>query len=960
MKKIMIVVSLFVLAIILVACTDVTTTISSLITSITSGTSPSTTLSTELSTYSQTDSTTTTEITTTIPPTTTEIITTTTQISEEDTIILTDTKNYIFANVSDEVDLAYYKYKGSSGEKRLTEGSFTNLPSGVTINNGILKATSKGKFSLNFWIGSSKVVLYLYTKLSEESNYVLFKANFDNLPNGSLPTGYVLNTGTASINNGKLMVDGQSSSNSRVLLPSYLNGFKDYIIETDFTILSANEPTRWASVMFRYGNSGYFQMAVRQGANAVNGVEFAKWINNDWNVPKTASFNETISSTTNYRLKIDVHGSVVKEYINGNLMITYENASEYSSGSIGFQAKGAVAAYNNILISLPEDYIDEASYVFDTIANLYEPLTGIQIPPAAMQNVYSASDLKAMTAIVRPQVLIMTVDSTGNIINPLTGIEISSIYDALIKINGKVIPAFRVADEETAVTVATQLKTYDIDDVFLFSNNSVAIQEARKVYSMLRGVLIIDYDNQTPVLSEEHLINIRNQVNNAGAIAALLPKEYVSRYNVEYLQRRLVSVFSDASNGEDIDQYRAVLSGTNGLIINNLLNLYHFFSLFPENSLIRTPMIIGHRGMPSKAPENTIQGSILALEAGAHVIELDIYLTTDNRLAVIHDSTTSRTANGNLTVENSSMSQLQALTLYDTTGNYPNLKIPTLDDYFSTFSGDDVQFFIEIKSTKAEIVPILASAINEYDMSDRVTVITFTPSQIENMHKTLPDISTGYLNYALADGTDTNASLISILNSIIPIKATYNPSYAPITSELVRQLNYRGITTWPWKINQAEEIYSYYGMGVGGVTTDYSWIMSDIWLDLTMDENEFTVDLANPESSLSLQGYIETLKGMSQEYVPEIVLINDGGTGIQVSQNAVISNFTSIGTATFIVRYTSSFPNSTPYSIYDDLVTINVIDSRLSESNAVGNPTILLATVPALVSGWMISGRRKH
>ncbi len=960
MKKIMIAVSFFVLAVILVACTDVTTTITSLITSITSVSSSSTDLTTNSTTNSSSNLTNTTELTTTIPTTTTGVITTTSQISEEEIIFLTDTKNYILASVGEEVNLANYIYKGSFGDIRLNEGSFSNLPSGVTITDGVLTASSKGRFSLNFWIGSNKIVFYLFTKLSEETKYVIFNANYDNLPNGSLPEGYVLNTGTASINNGKLMVDGRTSSTSRVLLPSYLNGFKDYIIETDFTILSVNEPTRWASVMFRFGATGYFQMAIRQGANAVNGVEFAKWINNDWNVPKTTSLNETISSTVNYRLKIDVHGSVIKEYINNNLMISYENASEYSSGSIGFQAKGAVAVYNNILITIPEDYIDNSSYIFETIANVYEPITGIQIPPAAMQNVYSVNDLNAMASIVRPQVLIMTADASGNIINPNTGSQISSIYDALKKIDGRVIPAFRVADEEAATQVATQLKSYEIDDVFLFSDNSLAIQEARNIYSMLRGVLVINYDNLTPVLSEDDLILIRNRVNSSGAIAAVLPKEYVSRDNTEYLQQRLISVFFDTSDGNEIDQYRAVLAGSNGLVVNNLSIHYEFLSLFPENSIIRTPMIIGHRGMPSKAPENSIQSALLAFEAGAHVIELDIYLTTDNRLAVIHDSTTSRTANGNLTVENSTIDQLQALTLYDTTGNYPNLKIPTLDDYFLTFSDEDIQFFIEIKSTKAEIVPVLASVINEYGMSKRVTVITFTPGQIENMHETLPEISTGYLNYSLAGGSDIDASLLSILNSVVPIKATYNPDYNPVTGQLVRQLNYRGITTWPWKINKAEDIYSYYRMGVGGITTDYSWIMSDEWLDFEMEEYEFTVDLSNQLSSVSLRGYIESLKGVSEDYIPEFLLIHDGGTGIQVSEDAVISNFTSTGTATFLVRYTSAFPNSTSYSIYDDLVTVKVIDSRLSEENSIHMPEILMATVPSFVFGGVISGRRKH
>ena len=70
--------------------------------------------------------------------------------------------------------------------------------------------------------------------------------------------------------------------------------------------------------------------------------------------------------------------------------------------------------------------------------------------------------------------------------------------------------------------------------------------------------------------------------------------------------------------------------------------------------------IIGHRGASYLAPENTMASFMLGWEKGADV-ELDIYLTTDNRIVVIHDGTTRRTAGTDLKVAASSSEELRKL-----------------------------------------------------------------------------------------------------------------------------------------------------------------------------------------------------------------------------------------------------------------------------------------------------------
>ncbi|MFA5007219.1 MAG: glycerophosphodiester phosphodiesterase family protein [Candidatus Izemoplasmatales bacterium] len=914
MKKIIALLSIALTALAFLAC-DGTTTLTTLLTT------------TGLPTTGSTTTGATTTLPTTGSDTTTEV---TTVPVVDDRITLKDGKNYIMTDTGVAVDLSGYLYKGTFGEVGLDEGAFSDLPDSVTVAGGTLTATEKGMFDLSFTVGDTTVSIMLFTKLAEEDAYVVFQDSYGDLPDGALPEGYVIQTGTAAISGGKLRLDGVTTTPTRVLLPDYLKMFKNYVIETDFSILSAKEPTRWASVMYRYGAEGYFQMCVRQNATATNGVEFAKWINNGWNVPKTVAFTEMIDAAETYRLRIELNGDVVNEYIDGALQLTYENASEFKNGNIGMQASGAVAVYDNVIVTIPEDYVDTSSVEFTTIAELYEPETGIQLPPTAMKFAASAQDILSIaTEEVRPQALILTIDNMMNVVTP-GGLRIMSILEALLAIDGRVIPAFYVRNRDVAVSLAGLLKDYGIRDVFMISRNTTAITDARTAYSMLRCILEIDYDSAVPTLDDAALLAIRDEVNTVGAIGALLPEEYVSRDNADYLQRRLVSVYANTYGADEESVARSVLSGVNGVIVEDVESLYGFYGTFPENSLIRTPLVIGHRGMSTRAPENTVEGSMLAYEAGADVIELDIYLTTDNRLVVMHDGTTARTTNGTLTVEESTLEQLKALTILDTTGNFPNLKIPTLDEYFETFGDLDVQIFIEIKSTKLEIVPVLATLIDTYGVSDQVTVIAFSTAQVENMRTNLPNISVGYLNSGFANASNLEGSLLVIMNSVVPIKTTFNPSYSGLTEALIEQLHYRGITTWPWTVNDAEVQYEYYSMGVGGITTDYTWRLTNDWLRMEMNDSRFTVDLANPVAQLQLRGVIGTPGGLSYNYVPRFLLIDDGGTGIAIANNAVVTGFSHVGSALVAVWFESTFADGTPYRIFDDLVVIDVVDSRLS------------------------------
>lgn len=140
-------------------------------------------------------------------------------------------------------------------------------------------------------------------------------------------------------------------------------------------------------------------------------------------------------------------------------------------------------------------------------------------------------------------------------------------------------------------------------------------------------------------------------------------------------------------------------------------------------------MAIAHRGAPDHAPENTILSFLTAQEQGADAIECDLHLTSDGKLAVIHDATTGRVWSENLNVENSTMEQLSALrpsagfraAFPRATGEH----IPEFSAIVESIA-PELQIFAELKTDSDAARSALADEIDRLGIGDRTTVISFS------------------------------------------------------------------------------------------------------------------------------------------------------------------------------------------------------------------------------------------
>ena len=881
---------------------------------------------------------------------------------EEDVFILREARPYLFGSVGDVLDLTKIAYKTSEADLLLSDLTLSNVDASLTLVGNQMTITAVGVYTFELTVSEEQKTIYVFSKEVESTEYILYEMSFSGLPDGDIPLDYTLVKGIAGIESEVLYLQSPATSQpTQVLLPAFLNGFKNYIIETDFTISSFVEPTRWASVMYRFSVDNYFQMAIRQNATATNGVEFAKAINGQWNVPLTTSYTEAIDASKWYRLKIDLFGSDVKEYINDELLITYDSASDYTNGAIGMQASGTKALYDNIKIIMPEAYIDNSTVEYSSIPEIYQKESGLVLAPSVIQTVNNMDDIINLQNEVRPTTAMFRINNNIEIVQE-NGIAIAPFIDALEYCKDKVIPAFYIKNVTVATTVAGMLKQYGVKDVFFISPNQNVLVEARNTYNMIRGVLEVAYDSQKPELTSDDLLQIKNNANIAEAVALLLPAEYASKDNVSHIQQRLMSVWINTHNEPKAVQLEAIISGANGVVTESFQAVYDLFDLFPENTVLRRPFIIGHRGLAAMAPENTLEGAILAYEKGADMIELDIQLTTDKQIVLMHDTTTTRTTNGSLVVEESTLAQLKELTITDAfDGAFPNVKIPTLAEYFTEFKGKDVVFFIEIKSQNDEIVDYLKQLIDEHNISDQVVVICFIGSQIIRVRSAMPEISVGYLSTALINKNNLSSSILASLNAVVPAKTTVNPEYSQLTDEYVQEMNHRAISVWPWTINENQDVYSYLAKGIGGITTDKTYLIENEFNRYELTQHAYTWDLAL-SNQIQIKGKISTPSGIEYNMKPTVTIVDDGNTGIQIDASNNVTGITQEGEVLLFTSFTTTLTDGSSFTIVDDILQISVIDTTVDPDPVDPDPVDPDPVDPEPVDpvdtpiAWIISG----
>lgn len=271
-------------------------------------------------------------------------------------------------------------------------------------------------------------------------------------------------------------------------------------------------------------------------------------------------------------------------------------------------------------------------------------------------------------------------------------------------------------------------------------------------------------------------------------------------------------------------QDRAQIITTAVFLAVSMVGLYLSTDMYMNGDSLRmTGMgevsVTAHRGYSSKAPENTLDAISAAIDEGVDYVEIDVRLTADGYVVLMHDSNTRRTADRAMTVEDETYDTLKQLDVGSWfSDEYAGTVIPTLNEAIELCKGK-VYMNIELKPANGsgELERAVAEIITEYNMEDQCIVTSFNQSSLVRIKNENPDIRTGCI-YTVGYSNKTDYKAMDVLS----IDSRY------VSRSLVVGAHEKGIMVFVWTVNTRSEMLRMTACGVDGIITDKPELLKQV------------------------------------------------------------------------------------------------------------------------------------
>lgn len=223
----------------------------------------------------------------------------------------------------------------------------------------------------------------------------------------------------------------------------------------------------------------------------------------------------------------------------------------------------------------------------------------------------------------------------------------------------------------------------------------------------------------------------------------------------------------------------------------------------------RTMLKIGHRGAKGYEPENTLASFEKAMQLGVDAVELDVHLSADGQIIVIHDQTVNRTTHREGIVNQMMWTDLKKLRIQ---GEH---QIPLLSEVFDLI---DRRIFINIELKGDQTAQPVVALIQDYICNkswnyEHFLVSSFDWNALQEIHRLDPEIPLGVL-------TLTDLELAVGFAEFIHVRSIH-PYFHLLTRENTATMQQKGFEVFPWTVNEAEDIQKIKSCNVNGIISDF-------------------------------------------------------------------------------------------------------------------------------------------
>lgn len=253
------------------------------------------------------------------------------------------------------------------------------------------------------------------------------------------------------------------------------------------------------------------------------------------------------------------------------------------------------------------------------------------------------------------------------------------------------------------------------------------------------------------------------------------------------------------------------------------------------------PRVIGHRGAAGEAPENTLASFQRAFDDGATYVELDVRLTKDTEVVILHDSSVDRTTDGRGLISDLSLQDLKALDAgyrftHDRGASYAyrghDLRIPTLEEFFATFP--DAKTIIELKPAPLILIRHVVEIVRRFGKEQDVLLATENDAIMLGLRQATrdqnPPVATGFsygevaaflrwMGGAAADFTPSGQAF--------QIPSEYG-GLTLVSAESIEAAHRMGLEIFVWTVNEIDEMTRLLALGVDGIISDYPARVRDL------------------------------------------------------------------------------------------------------------------------------------
>ena len=246
------------------------------------------------------------------------------------------------------------------------------------------------------------------------------------------------------------------------------------------------------------------------------------------------------------------------------------------------------------------------------------------------------------------------------------------------------------------------------------------------------------------------------------------------------------------------------------------INFYYFYQVVRNGSALdymnlEAIQVTSHRGYSHSVPENTLIAIEKAIEEQADYVEVDVRVTEDGELVLMHDASLKRTTGLNKYVWNTTyeeISQLDAGSWFSR--DFAGTSVPTVRELFELSKGKVlINLDLKYRNDKEELAEKVVELIKEYDMQLQCVITSTSLRCLKQVKEAEEEIRTGYITYGLYPSLYNNTAV-----DFFSMKANL------VTKNIVNEAHKRGKKIHVWTVNSRKEIERLQRLGVDNIITD--------------------------------------------------------------------------------------------------------------------------------------------